>query len=75
MAPWRRLMAEVALAAKDCQRLRKYRHIRDLPICADLRRATGEICVVEDVADLWAMERGQVFQGTLPRAGRHAFGA
>ena len=32
-------------------------------ICRDLRRANGEICVVEDVADLWAMERGQSFKG------------
>ncbi|WP_296639268.1 recombination mediator RecR [Roseinatronobacter sp.] len=32
-------------------------------ICADPKRATGEICVVEDVADLWAMERGQAFSG------------
>ena len=30
---------------------------------ADPTRATGEICVVADVADLWAMERGQVFKG------------
>lgn len=32
-------------------------------ICADPRRANGEICVVEDVADLWAMERSGVFKG------------
>jgi recombination protein RecR len=32
-------------------------------ICSDDRRATGEICVVEDVADLWAMERAAVFKG------------
>jgi len=33
------------------------------PICTDPKRATGEICVVEDVADLWAMERSGVFRG------------
>lgn len=33
------------------------------PICASEGRATGEICVVEDVADLWAMERSGVFKG------------
>jgi len=33
------------------------------PICASDARATGEICVVEDVADLWAMERSRVFKG------------
>ncbi len=32
-------------------------------ICTADKRATGEICVVEDVADLWAMERAQVFKG------------
>jgi recombination protein RecR len=29
----------------------------------DEGRANGQICVVEDVADLWAMERSNVFKG------------
>jgi len=33
------------------------------PICADPARATGEICVVGDLGDLWAMERAGVFGG------------
>ena len=32
-------------------------------ICADSRRDAGLICVVEDVGDLWAMERGRIFSG------------
>ncbi|MGC9418799.1 MAG: recombination mediator RecR [Rhodovulum sp.] len=32
-------------------------------ICIDDKRANGELCVVEDVADLWAMERGGAFKG------------
>ncbi|KQI67857.1 recombinase RecR [Loktanella sp. 3ANDIMAR09] len=32
-------------------------------ICASERRAIGEICVVEDVSDLWAMERSNQFKG------------
>jgi recombination protein RecR len=32
-------------------------------ICATNVRANGQICVVEDVADLWAMERSGVFKG------------
>jgi len=32
-------------------------------ICADPRRDDGLICVVEDVADLWAMERAGAFSG------------
>ena len=32
-------------------------------ICDSEKRANGELCVVEDVADLWAMERSGVFHG------------
>ena len=32
-------------------------------ICADETRANGEICVVEEVSDLWAMERAGIFKG------------
>jgi len=32
-------------------------------ICASPKRTTGQICVVEDVADLWAMERAGAFKG------------
>lgn len=32
-------------------------------ICADPRRDTTQICVVEDVADLWALERASIFKG------------
>lgn len=32
-------------------------------ICSAQKRANGQIAVVEDVADLWAMERAQVFKG------------
>lgn len=33
-------------------------------ICVDSRRDRTSICVVEEVADLWAMERSNVFRGT-----------
>lgn len=32
-------------------------------ICVDERRSTDKICVVEDVADLWAIERSNIFGG------------
>lgn len=32
-------------------------------LCADSTRGTGLLCVVEDVADLWAIERTRVFHG------------
>jgi len=33
-------------------------------ICADPRRDPKSICVVEDVADLWALDRAKLFTGT-----------
>ncbi len=32
-------------------------------ICSDTRRDPSALCVVEDVADLWAMERSHLFRG------------
>ncbi len=32
-------------------------------LCQDQRRDQGAICVVEEVADLWAIERAHAFQG------------
>ncbi|MDQ1847333.1 recombination mediator RecR [Gemmobacter fulvus] len=63
MAPLAQAMAHVALTAKDCTRCGNIGTTDICPICADDRRATGEICVVEDVADLWAMERTGAFKG------------
>lgn len=63
MAPLAQALAEVALAAKDCSICGNISTAEVCGICSDPARATGEICVVEDVADLWAMERGQVFRG------------
>ena len=32
-------------------------------ICSDVRRDSSLVCVVEDVADMWALERSGVFRG------------
>lgn len=63
MAPLAQAMAQVALAARDCRVCGNISTADLCPICSDPARATGEICVVEDVADLWAMERAGVFKG------------
>ena len=62
----RPLLAALDRVAQSAQTCASCGNISTLPvceICADPKRATGEICVVEDVADLWAMERGAVFTG------------
>ncbi|WP_189380345.1 recombination mediator RecR [Gemmobacter nanjingensis] len=63
MAPLAQAMAHVALTARDCATCGNIGTSDLCPICADPKRQTGEICVVADVADLWAMERAGVFHG------------
>ena len=33
-------------------------------ICADDKRTNGKICIVEDIGDLWAIEKSKAFNGT-----------
>ncbi|MDO5643824.1 MAG: recombination mediator RecR [Paracoccus sp. (in: a-proteobacteria)] len=63
MAQLATLMARVAENARPCTRCGNISDHDICPICADPARQTGEICVVEDVADLWALERGRAFRG------------
>lgn len=63
MRPLAEAMLRVADSARDCVNCGNIGSGDLCDICADPGRATGELCVVEDVADLWAMERGQAFKG------------
>ena len=63
MAPLATALAGVALSARDCTICGNIGTADQCAICTDPARATGEICVVEDVADLWAMERSRAFKG------------
>lgn len=63
MLPLADAMRQVAENARECLNCGNI-CVGDLcGICADERRANGEICVVEEVSDLWAMERAGVFKG------------
>ena len=33
-------------------------------ICADDKRKNGKLCIVEDIGDLWAIEKSKAFNGT-----------
>ena len=56
-------LARVAETARECLNCGNIGTSDLCDICASEKRANGEICVVEDVADLWAMERAAVFNG------------
>lgn len=63
MAQLASLMANVAENARECLVCGNITGSDICPICEDPARASGEICVVTDVADLWALERGRAFRG------------
>ncbi len=63
MTPLADVMAEVAATARECLTCGNIGTSETCEICQSGKRANGQICVVEDVADLWAMERGHVFSG------------
>ncbi|WP_425071241.1 recombination mediator RecR [Sagittula sp. S175] len=63
LSPLAEAMAEVAATARECLNCGNVSTADVCPICTDEARANGILCVVEDVADLWAMERSGTFRG------------
>ena len=56
-------MQEAAAAISSCETCGNLDTQSPCAICSDPRRDTHILCVVEDVADLWALERAGVFRG------------
>lgn len=63
LEPLASAMAQAASSVKTCNICGNLDAIDPCGICADSRRDRGQICVVEDVADLWALERAASFRG------------
>ena len=63
MAPLARALTNVAASARECVQCGNIATSDLCHICQDDRRSNGQLCVVEDVSDLWAMERGGAFAG------------
>lgn len=63
LSPLADQMAKVAATARECLNCGNIGTEDICDICRSEKRATGEICVVQDVSDLWAMERGGAFSG------------
>ena len=56
-------MRDAALAIKTCEICGNLDTTSPCALCRDPRRETHVLCAVEDVADLWALERAGVFKG------------
>ena len=56
-------MREAAAAIRTCEICGNLDTESPCALCRDPRREASILCVVEDVADLWALERAGVFKG------------
>lgn len=63
LEPLARTLAEVSATARECVTCGNISGLEQCAICSDPKRRTGELCVVEDVSDLWAMERTAMYRG------------
>jgi recombination protein RecR len=61
--PLAQAMAEAAAAVRTCSACGNLDTRDPCGICADARRDRSAICVVEEVGDLWALERTGAFRG------------
>ena len=63
LTPLADTMQTVAATARECLNCGNVGTSDICDICESDKRANGILCVVEDVSDLWAMERSGVFKG------------
>ena len=63
LKPLSKQMAKVFEQARECLNCGNIGTSEMCEICEDQKRINGQICIVEDVSDLWAMERTSVYKG------------
>jgi recombination protein RecR len=63
LEPLASAMAKAAAAIRPCPECGNLDTMSPCAICRDPERDTKTICVVEDLADLWALERTGAFHG------------
>ncbi|MBX2854602.1 MAG: recombination mediator RecR [Rhodobacteraceae bacterium] len=63
LAPLAQALAEVALKARPCDSCGNVDTAETCAICADPGRDDRVVCVVEEVGDLWALERAGAYRG------------
>ena len=56
-------LTNVASNIKTCEVCGNFDTVSPCPICSSQTRDSSIVCVVRDVADLWAMERVSLFKG------------
>ena len=63
MMPLGKMILDVSNLIEKCEVCGNYDSINPCSICTNEKRDKNIICIVEEVADLWALERGRLYQG------------
>ena len=63
MEPLTQALATAASSIKACSQCGNFADVDPCLICQDEKRDNSLICIVEDVADLWALERTGSYKG------------
>lgn len=63
MRPLIDTLQEAEAAIVSCELCHNLDTTSPCTICQDVKRDPTQLCVVEDVADLWALERAKTFRG------------
>ncbi len=71
LEPLLRALEVVSDRLSTCETCGNIDTVNPCQICADPRRDARALCVVEDVSDLWALERSRLFPGRFHVLGGH----
>ncbi len=63
MLPLAKSLTDAAASIKTCSECGNYDVTSPCHICVDVKRDKTTICVIENISDLWAMQRGNVYNG------------
>lgn len=63
LLPLAQALSDAAAQVRTCSICGNLDMTDPCAVCADPRRDASQLCVVEDVADLWALERSALFRG------------
>ena len=72
LEPLAQVLRTVAEKVTECLQCGNFSTEETCNICSDNERIKNVICIVQDVADLWAMERSNVFKGTYHVLGNYS---
>ncbi|MEZ0261277.1 MAG: recombination mediator RecR [Alphaproteobacteria bacterium] len=63
MLPLSQMLGKAAAVIEECPSCHNLDTVKPCAICASSARDAGVLCVVEDIADLWAIEKTGSFRG------------